>query len=474
LTPRTDLESVRTKLFYGFGSVAYGVKDQGFTTFLLLFYNQIMGLPAQWVGTAIGIALIVDAFADPVVGQFSDNLRTRWGRRHPLMYASAVPVAVSYWFLWNPPHWGKEALFGYLIAITIIVRTFIAMYEIPSSALAAELTRDYDQRTSFLSYRYLFGWLGALSMAVLALRVFLTPDATHKIGQLNPIGYSHYALVAAIVMVIAIVVSAAGTHRHIPHFAVPVRRKLTAAQFAREMFVSLWHGPFIALMSAAFLMYVCIGLLTSLGIYFQTYFWGLDNNQVSDLSIVVIFAPFIAFALSTPLSRRFGKKAVALALFVGALLFYALPFALRLMGLFPENGSPALLPMLLGFTLLTTTFYIGCTILLASMLTDVVEDSQLRTGRRSEGLFFSFNSLVQKAVSGMGVFIAGLLLGLVHFPQNASPATLDPAIPRHLALVFLPTLLALSMSAFTCLTFYRINRSTHEENVRRLEEKDIV
>ena len=72
------LESIRTKLFYGFGSVAYGVKDQGFTTFLLLFYNQIMGLPAQWVGTAIGIALMVDAFADPVVGQISDNLRSRW------------------------------------------------------------------------------------------------------------------------------------------------------------------------------------------------------------------------------------------------------------------------------------------------------------------------------------------------------------------------------------------------------------
>ena len=466
-----DLTSLRTKLFYGFGSVAYGVKDQGFTTFLLLFYNQIVGLPAQWVGMAIGIALMVDAFADPIIGQVSDGLRTRWGRRHPFMYAAALPVAISYWFLWNPPHWGREALFFYLIAITIIVRTFIAMFEIPNSALVAELTRDYDQRTSFLSYRYLFGWMGALSMAVLTLRVFLVPDAAHPVGQLNPAGYSRYAIVAAITMFVAILISASGTHRHIPHFAVPEKRKRSAAQFAREMIATLWHGPFIALMMAALLLYVAIGVLSTLAIYFNTYFWNLDNNEVADLSIVVIFAPFIAWGASTPLSRRFGKKAVALALFIGGLVFYSLPFALRLGNLFPANGSAALLPALLGFTLITTTFYIGCTIMLASMLADVVEDSQLRTGRRSEGLFFSFNSLVQKAVSGVGVFVAGFLLSLVHFPQTASPATLDPAIPHRLVLVYLPTVFVLFVVAFVCLTFYRIDRATHEENIKRLGEK---
>jgi len=466
-----DLASVRTKLFYGFGSIAYGVKDQGFTSFLLLFYNQIIGLPAQWVGMAIGIALTVDALADPIIGQVSDGLRTRWGRRHPFMYAAALPVAISYWFLWNPPHWGHEALFYYLIAITIIVRTFIAMYEIPSSALVAELTQDYDQRTSFLSYRYLFGWIGALSMAVLTLRVFLVPDAAHPVGQLNPAGYSRYALVAAITMFAAILISASGTHRHIPQFMVPEKRKRSPAQFAREMIATLWHGPFISLMAAALLLYVGIGVLTALTIYFNTYFWGLDNNEIADLSIIVIFAPFITWGASTPLSRRFGKKAVALALFLGGVLFYSLPFVLRLAGLFPANGSPALMPLLLGFTLIMTTFYIGCTILLGSMLADVVEDSQLRTGRRSEGLFFSFNSLVQKAVSGVGVFIAGLLLSLVHFPQAAAPATLDPAIPHRLVLVYLPTVFVLFIAGFACLTFYRIDRTAHEENIKRLGEK---
>src|SRR5215475_13289879 len=98
---QAELGSLRTKLFYGFGSVAFGIKDNGFQTILLLFYNQVIGLPGQWVGGAIAIALFFDAFLDPIVGQFSDNLRTRWGRRYPLMYLSAVPVAISYLLLWN-------------------------------------------------------------------------------------------------------------------------------------------------------------------------------------------------------------------------------------------------------------------------------------------------------------------------------------------------------------------------------------
>ena len=190
-----DVGSLRTKLFYGFGSVAFGVKDNGFQTILLLFYNQVMHLPPQLVGLALAIAMICDAVVDPVVGNFSDHLRTRWGRRHPLMYASALPVAISYLLLWNPPHWSQGALFIYLFVVAaIVVRTFITFYEIPSSALNPELTEDYDQRTALSSYRVFFAWIGGMTMYLLALGVFLTPDATHKVGQLNETGYSHYGI----------------------------------------------------------------------------------------------------------------------------------------------------------------------------------------------------------------------------------------------------------------------------------------
>jgi Na+/melibiose symporter-like transporter len=227
---RGGITSVSTKIFYGLGSVAFGVKDNGFQTILLPFYNLVMHVPPQLVGLAIFIAMICDAVVDPIVGNFSDHLRTRWGRRHPLMYASALPVAVSYLLLWNPPHWGTGALFVYLVIVAIVTRTFITFYEIPSSALVPELTEDYDQRTSFISYRVLFAWAGGLGIMVLAYIVFLQPDATHKVGQLNETGYSHYGIAAAIVMFCAILISAAGTHRFIPQFHVPPAEYKTLGQ----------------------------------------------------------------------------------------------------------------------------------------------------------------------------------------------------------------------------------------------------
>jgi hypothetical protein len=167
------------------------VKDNGFSYFLAFFYAQVVGLPAQTVGLAIMLALVIDAFIDPIVGQLSDNTRSRWGRRHPWMYAAALPVAISYSLIWNPPTaWSQPAQVAYLVAVAVLIRSFISCYEIPSAALAAELTTEYDERTRLLSYRYLFGWAGGLAMYGLALFVFLTPTEKYAVGQLNPEGYA--------------------------------------------------------------------------------------------------------------------------------------------------------------------------------------------------------------------------------------------------------------------------------------------
>jgi Na+/melibiose symporter-like transporter len=106
------------------------------------------------------------------------------------------------------------------------------------------------------------------------------------------------------------------------------------------------------------------------------------------------------------------------------------------------------------------------------MIADVVEDSQVRTGRRSEGLFFAAMSFVNKAVSGIGAFLAGQMLTFVSFPQQADPATLDPSIIRHLALLYVPMIVALYGTGMVILSGYRINRAQHEDNLRRLAESE--
>lgn len=464
---RLDLS---TKLFYGSGSVAFGVKDQGFSYLLLIFYNQVIGLSSQVVGAAIMVALIIDAFLDPIVGQASDNLRSRWGRRHPFMYAAAIPVAVSYLALWNPPQGLSEgAMFAYLVVTAIIIRSFITCYEIPSAALVAELTDNYDERTSIMSFRYFFGWCGGLTMTLAAFQIFLKPDAEHPVGQLNRAGYSAYAVAASLVMLAAILISSLGTHRHIPHLKTPPQRKLTLGQLGREMFATLSHKTFLTLLLAGLFSAMAGGLVLSLNLYFNTYFWELSANQISVFVLGNFVSAALAF-LAVPLSRRFSKKPTAMVLVLAALIISSTPIALRLLGLFPPNGSPLVVPLLFAQTVISTALSIGGSILMSSMIADVVEDSELRTGRRSEGLFFAANAFVAKAVSGIGIFSSSLILLAVGFPQNAQPGQVAPEVIRDLALTYLPTLAALYALSIGLLSLYRITRGSHEETLRKLAD----
>lgn len=465
------LTATSTKLIYGLGSVAFGVKDNGFQTLVLLFYNQVIGLPPQLVGLAVGIALIADAFLDPLVGQISDNWRSPWGRRHPFMYVAALPVAVSYLLLWNPPHWSANALFFYLVVVAIVVRTFITFYEIPSAALAAELTQDYDERTVFLSYRMFFGWVGGLGMSIAAYLVFLQPDATHPKGQLNPAGYSHYGLAAALVMFAVIIISSLGTHRFIPRFHVPAQRRIGFLIMLKEMYVSLLHPSFLILALSGIFFYTATGLVFALTQYFNTYLWLFTAKQISFIQVMAVVAAGLAFGIALPASKRYGKKWAAIGLFVVGMIIGSVPIAMRIIGFFPANGSSALLPLVALFSTLTLSLTIASAILLGSMLTDVVEDNQLRTGRRTEGVFFAASSFSQKVLAGMGLFLSGLLLWAVHFPAKAVPGHVAPDILRNLAIAYLVSNVGLYTIALVFVAFYRITREDHEQNLRKLAEE---
>jgi glycoside/pentoside/hexuronide:cation symporter, GPH family len=137
---------------------------------------------APLVGLALTVALVFDAFADLIVGYWSDNFRSKWGRRHPFMYASAVPVAVSYFLLWNPPAgWSNQALFWYVLVLAVATRTFITFFETPNAALTPELTRDYDQRSTLQSWRMFFGWTFGNAMTVMMFIILFPAFVTAAI-----------------------------------------------------------------------------------------------------------------------------------------------------------------------------------------------------------------------------------------------------------------------------------------------------
>jgi GPH family glycoside/pentoside/hexuronide:cation symporter len=461
--------SFPTRFFYGFGSVAFGVKDNGFSYFLAFFYAQVVGLPAQTVGLAIMMALVIDAFIDPIVGQLSDNTRSRWGRRHPWMYGAALPVAVSYLLLWNPPKgWETGALVAYLVTTAIFIRSFISCYEIPSAALAAELTTEYDERTRLLSYRYLFGWIGGLAMYGLALSVLLKPTPQYPVGQLNPEGYANYGMFAGGLMLFAILVTAIGTHRQIPFLRDPPQQRVTIGRLAREMVGTLANRNFLMILASAFFLYAGIGLGFSINLYFATYFWEFSSVEIALFTFSSLAAAILAFAAAPRIAQRFDKKPAAMLLIPGGLAASTAPIVLRLLGAFPPNDSPLIFGIIFVTTMIGVGLGIVANILFSSMIADVVEDSELKTGRRQEGLFFAAIAFANKSVTGLGIFFSGMIVAAIHFPKGVKPGAVAPEIVRNLGLVYVPTQAVLYGTATLLLLGYGISRASHMETLRKL------
>jgi len=468
ISPAARKVGFGTKIAYGFGSIAYGIKDNGFQTLLLLYYNQVVGLDGYQVGLAILIALVLDAFIDPVIGHYSDHLRSTWGRRHPFMYAAALPVGILYLLLWSPPTGNPAVTIAYLVLIAVLVRTAISCYEVPSSALAPELTADYHERTSVLGYRYLFGWLGGMTMGILVYTVFLPPSKAYLNGLLNPAGYHGYAVTAAVAMVLAIVISAAGTHGQIKHLpkASPTRTNLR--ETFRGIVATLRNKAFLMLLVSGIFGFTGQGLTFALSVYFNTYFWQFDTRLIGLFTFSVMAGVAFAFMISSLVSRRIGKRATGTLCGVLYPIIGVAPFLLRAADLYPANGSPILLPMLFLNTTIATAFGVGLAITSASMMADVVEDAQMKSGQRSEGLFFAGSFFMQKCVSGLGLFLSGMVLDLVHFPKKAAIGGVPAGVLRNLVVTYSCLLLVVGLLA--AYFVWRFPLGGKAEHDRRLAE----
>lgn len=466
--------SLWTKVSYGFGSVAYGVGGAALGTATVTYYlNQVIGLPVAMVGAAIAASIVVDAFIDPIVGQWSDNLRTPWGRRHPFMYASAVPSALAFYFLWNPPAiLTGGALLVFMMFLLLVVRICVALYEIPSTALAPELAPGYDDRTSLLSFRYFFGVMGAIVMGSLLNLVFIRKDAAHPLGALNREGYAHFGATAAVVMVIAILVSSISTHREIPRLRVPAQRHVTLAQTAREMWMTFSNPSLVALITSGLISGLGGGMSSALSFYFNFHVWGLTPQAT--VWFVLGFVPAtITGAIVAPLAaKRLGKKTAMISLFFVSLFTSLIPLTLRLVDLMPPNGSPFLLPILVVDSFVAAFLGISGFIIVSSMIADVVEDNAVRTGVRSEGLLFAANGLLPKITGALGGFLGTLILRGVRFPDHAVPGTVDPSIIRTMLLFYLPIYALCNAAAIAVLWLYRIDKASHERNQALLREAE--
>ena len=310
------------RLYYGLVQATYVIKENGFSYFLLIFYSQVLGLSPVLTSAALSIAILFDAVSDPIVGYISDNWRSRWGRRHPFMYVSIVPICIAYGFLWNPPGDildNQTALFLYLVGMTIAVRLMFTFFEVPNTALISELTDDYDERTNLMGLRFMFGWLGGIGIAFLNYSVFLQQGG----GLLAASGYGTYGFAAAALMLVGMLISSLGTHKSITNLHVPPKRERPNIKTVfRELGETMQNRSFRALFFAALFSGTAGGMQAALSIYFSTFFWEWKPSQLAVFTMFQAIAAICAVPVARFLGSRFDKKRAAM----GSFLFMSCEF----------------------------------------------------------------------------------------------------------------------------------------------------
>jgi GPH family glycoside/pentoside/hexuronide:cation symporter len=459
---------LRIKLGNGFGSVAFGVKDNGFSTLLLMFYSQVLGLEAGLVGLILLVALLLDALVDPMVGYWSDKTHSGWGKRHPWMYGAILPIAAAWIMLWHPPELTQGWLYGYLLLFAFLMRAAVSCYEIPALSVVPGLTSDYDERTSLTRWRFMFAWAGGLLMLTLAFGVFLVPSERYPVGQLNLDGYELYGWTGAGLLVLATALSAATTHRRIARLASGPPVHLPIGQTIRKIGQTLANRAFVILLVSTLFAYANNGLTHSSATYILTYYWELPQAGFMAYSFSLFAGVVGAFLLVGYLQSRIEKKTGAVTLWVVSLALGVIPYVLRLAGAFPANGDPALIPLLFTLVTVSNALAVAGSMLVQSMAADIVEASQEQTGERSEGLFFSAYFFTQKCATGLGIFLTGLIISLSGFPAKARPGEIAEPVLTSLAIYFLIALIVIAVLNIAAISRFPITRSDHQRRVAKL------
>lgn len=461
-----------TKVLYALGAMGTSMKLTTIGTFLVIYYNQVLGVDPAIVGSMVALTVFIDAFFDPIVGQISDNFRSRWGRRHPFMLAAAIPYAISFFMLWNPPEGIAHGALGvYLLVCLLSVRFFDTFFELPHQALAPELAKEYDERTRLYAIRTFFSTVGTLSLSVLAYQVFLKENADGSGGIISGEGYFALSLTVAIFVFCAILISTFGTLNRVPHLSAPPVRTIGLIEMGREIGQTLKNRLFVITTFIGMMWAIAGGAKTGFNVYFNVYFWEMKQSQMAVLAGITALGGVIGVAMAPFVVRWIGKKWGVLATAIIAAIIHLSPISLRLLGLAPENNTPELLVLLYGEEILNAIFAVCCGVIMASILADVVEDAEVKTGRRSEGLLLSAANVFRKSVSGVGIIIATSVLAAVHFPKGAQRGQVDADILFAMGMGYVPLAAVLFSLGFIGIACLPITRRKHEENLRVLAER---
>ena len=428
------------------------------------YFNIGMGMKPVLLGMVLMILRAWEAFADPFIGNISDNARTRWGRRRPFIAVGAVLAGCMFPLFWNMPaglgDYGKSA---YLIIVGMMFFTAFATWAMPYYGLQLELTPNYDERTRLSSYMALFSKLSSLAggwvLAFVTGRWFINA-ATGKGDILVGMKTGCWFISGAIIL-FGLCPALFVKERYYDAEA----KKQKPERFWKSIKESAQCKPLWALIGISFFLLLGAMSVGTLAQYLSIYLvFGGDLHAASVVggwkNTVLVITGIVSIPLWTWLGERFDKKIMVISMLVmstfGVLLNY---FCLR--------------PDMPYLQIISGVFEVGAYgalwLFLPSMKADTADWDELNTTRRREGSINAFYSWFIKVSLTCAVGVGGVVLEFSGF--NAKLPVQPPEVLKRMMTIYLvlPTIIFGCAILIAC--FYPLNRARMAEIRAQLEAR---
>jgi len=456
------------KLLYGLGDMPLTITMVLFGLFTLFFYNSVMGLPASLVGAAIFLGLVLDALIDPYIGYRSDIARHRLGRRHIFMLPGALALGPSFFLLFSPPRSLRPAgVFAWLMVFWLAVRVSGAVYRIPYLSMGAELGQDYDDRTALFAVRGLFGLIGTAFAAGLSFLLFFSSNAQAADPKLSYDAYPRIGALFGGVVTLTGVAATLATSRYKTFGAEGAGRDFRQRDFLRSAAASFRNRSFRRIWWSFVLFFLAVVFNASMAVNYFTWYARTSSGRVmSAIQISFYVGALIGVFLWIALARRSEKRTIYMcsvlplaALMAGATIFIGDGHLL--------GTGPAAVLMAGHFA--AGIFASAVWVVPPAMAADVVDQDELETGLRREGVYFGILNLGDKFAAGGALLLSGALLNLFAKLSAVAPGSgpHPPADPGLIGVLYGVAPAVILIVAALCVRSYGLDRAT----VRSIQDR---
>lgn len=460
---RTGIESntfgMKDKIGYMFGDFGNDFTFLFASVFLMVFYTKVLGISAGMVGTLFLLVRCVDAFTDITMGRIVDRSRpSKEGRFRPWILRMCGPVALASFFMYQVGM--KDASIG--VKIVYMFVTYIlwgsicyTAINIPYGSMASVLSPDVDDRSSLSTFRSVGAVLAQLIVGVGAPLLVYTTDAAGN----QVVNEGRFTVVAGGFSIAAIVCYLLCYFLTTERVKIETKRMQDKASFAQTVKNIFSNRSLLGIILAALLLLIAQIMVQSINQYlFIDYF--KNKEALSIMTLSGVLPSFVLAPFAVPVSRKFGKKEIGIFGSLCSAISYFLLFFLHTKSVALYIGINVL--GFLGFGIFN--------LILWAVITDVIDDQEVRTGKREDGTIYGTYSFARKIGQAFAGGLGGYALGIVGFDSARSIQSQEVLDGIYNIATLFPGILYLGVAL--CLVFlYPLNKKQVEKNITVLKQK---